>query len=392
MASKLNHHFVPKYLFRLFSGGEDYIHLVLKASSKVVFHASIRHQCSRHKFYGTDKIEDFLAKLDGRHAAAYRAVIRECWGDVPTGFTDDEFYWLFEALMLQRARTPRAAENLADDSEKFALYSFREYVKASPDDGMRDRILEAIDKGQVAVKEPIIGPLLHSLVIGLRSVIGITDLNLALLRNSTKHPFVFGDSPCIFYNRYLHDVPFVSGLGIQSQGLMIFMPLDQDTQVVLYDPVTYALPCDRVFIDLVENSDVSQLNALQVHSAKAAIYFANQQSADYLVDMVTAHRPLFRQSNSEFILWPPGQLLIDDRPADTEVMHMFESQLPLKVDLSFVKTKSMSSDENPRRPRSPELRRELMDILNAYDELMDPDAPHDPADRDIDPRDRMGNS
>lgn len=70
MASKLNHHFVPKYLFRLFSGGEDYVHLVLKASSKVVFRASIRHQCAHHKFYGTDEIEDYLSMLDGRHATA----------------------------------------------------------------------------------------------------------------------------------------------------------------------------------------------------------------------------------------------------------------------------------------------------------------------------------
>lgn len=368
MASKLNHHFVPKYLFRLFSWGEDFIHLVLKASSKVVFRASIRHQCSRHKFYGTDEVEDYLAMLDGRHATAYRAVIRECWSDARSGFTDDEFYWLFEALMLQRARTPRAAEGLAHNSENLALQSFREYVKASPDDGMRDRIVEAIDKGQVTVKEPIIRPLLHSLVLGLRSVIGITDLNLALLRNSTKSPFVFGDSPCVFYNRYLHDVPHVSGLGVQSPGLMILMPLDQDTEVMLYDPGTYELRKDRVLVDLTEASDVAQLNALQVHSAKTAIYFTDQGSDQYLVEMVNAHRSLFKKSNNEFIQWPPGQLLIDGKLAEGEVMHLFESQLPLKIDLSFVRTRSIPPDENPRRTRSSELRRELNAILDAFDD------------------------
>jgi len=368
VASKLNHHFVPKYLFRLFSWGEDFIHLVLKASSKVVFRASIRHQCSRHKFYGTDEVEDYLAMLDGRHATAYRAVIRECWSDARSGFTDDEFYWLFEALMLQRARTPRAAEGLAHNSENLALQSFREYVKASPDDGMRDRIVEAIDKGQVTVKEPIIRPLLHSLVLGLRSVIGITDLNLALLRNSTKSPFVFGDSPCVFYNRYLHDVPHVSGLGVQSPGLMILMPLDQDTEVMLYDPGTYELRKDRVLVDLTEASDVAQLNALQVHSAKTAIYFTDQGSDQYLVEMVNAHRSLFKKSNNEFIQWPPGQLLIDGKLAEGEVMHLFESQLPLKIDLSFVRTRSIPPDENPRRTRSSELRRELNAILDAFDD------------------------
>lgn len=57
---------------------------------------------------------------------------------------------------------------------------------------------------------------------------------------------------------------------------------------------------------------------------------------------------------------------------------MFESQLPIKLDLSFVKTKAMSQDENPRRPRSPELRRELMNILDTYGEAVGDDTPHAP--------------
>jgi hypothetical protein len=381
VASKLNHHFVPKYLFRLFSGGQKYIHLVTKASSKVIFDASIRHQCARHKFYGTEDVEDGLAILDAHHAAGYRAAIRECWSDSPAGFSDDEFFWLFQGLMLQRARTPRAAEGLAHSSENLALDSFREYVKASPDDGMRDQMIEAIDKGQVSVKEQILRPLLHSLSIGLRSVIGITDLNLVLLRNATQLPFVFGDSPCVFYNRYLYDVPFISGLGIQSPGLMILMPLNEDTQVMLYDPGTYEIEGTPDFVDVIEKSDISQLNALQVHSASTAIYFAHRASADYLVDLITAHRPLFKQSHNEFRRWPPGQILIDGKPNDQEVMHMYESQLPLKVDLSFLQTKAMPADENPRRPRSRELRNELNAILDSYEEEdVTDDSPHDLSD------------
>ena len=261
--------------------------------------------------------------------------------------------------MLQRARTPRTAEHMADGSDQLTLYAFREYVKASPDDGMRDRIVEAIDKGQVSLKGTKDRALMHSLQIALQSVIGITDLKPAILRNFTSFPFIFGDSPCVFYNRYLYAFGSVGVLGFQSPGLMILMPVNQFTQIMLYDPHTYQMHNSRMFIDMIENADTSQLNALQIHSAKSAIYFSHRPSADYVVDLVNAHRPTFRESHSEFKVHPPGSILIDGKPNSDKVLRTFESQLPLRLDLSFLRTKNVPEDENPRRPRSPELRTEM---------------------------------
>jgi Protein of unknown function (DUF4238) len=246
---------------------------------------------------------------------------------------------------------------------------------------MRDQMIEAIDKGQVTVKENLQRAVLHSLSVALRSVIGIIDLRLALLRNFSQLPFIFGDSPCVFYNRYLYSVPYVGGLGIQSPGLMIFMPLDPVTQLMLYDPATYQTSDARAFVNVTENSDVSQLNALQLHSAKSAVYFADRKSAEYLVELLKAHRPLFKESYNEFRQWSPGEILIDGKPNETEAVQTGETQLPIQVDLSFINTEPVAPDENPRRPRSPELRDELFAIFES-DESDDAitDATDDPAD------------
>ena len=362
MASKLNQHFVPQYLFRQFSGGERYVHLINKCSSNVIFGASVRGQCARRKYYGEAVVEDFLALLDGRHALAYRAAIREAWSGSATVFSDDELYWLLEGVMLQRARVPRAAENLADGSDKTALYAFREFVKASPDDGMRDRIVAAIDRGEVKLKDHHLESLMHSLKLALESVMAITDLNIVVLRNHTQFPFVFGDSPCVFYNRYFYHIKTRGVLGYLTPGLMILLPLDRRTQVLLLDPATYGIRGGATFVDVIEKSDTSQLNALQLYSAKHNVYFACRNDADYLVELVECHRPNFKVSHSEFHVWPPGTILIDGQPNKNEVMHTFESQLPIRLDLSFVETKRAPEDDGPHRARSSDIRKELREI------------------------------
>jgi hypothetical protein len=362
MGEKLNHHFVPQYLFRLFSGGERRIHLVIKKPhQKLIFDASIKGQCARHKFYGTDEVEDFLANLDGRHAAAYRAVLREVWGNSPTGLSDDEAYCLLEAVMLQRARVPAKAENLGHGSERAALYLFREHL-STIDHPDRDRMLAAIDGGKVTLKEPELETRLQSLKIGLDCVLGIADLRLAVLRNNTDYPFIFGDSPCLFYNRYYYDVPSRGVLGFLSPGLMILMPLDCDTMVFLHDPKTYQMRNGHHIIDVMDRSDVSQLNALQVYSAQNAVYFSDRQAAEYVTELVAAHRASSQESYGGFKVHAPGSMLIDGKFNETNLIQTFEGQLPIRLDLSFLTTGKVPRGEQPGPPRSYEIRALLKKI------------------------------
>lgn len=362
MGASLNHHFVPKYLFRLFSDGESYIHLVTKSASRVIFGASIKGQCARHKFYGAEEIENYLAGLDSSHATAYHAAVREAWSDAPIGFSEDELYGLFQAVVLQHVRVPRTAEDFAYANEQMSLVAFREHIKATADDGMRDRIVEAIDRGQVKIKGLELMTLLNGIQIALSAMIAITDLHVAILRNFSQYPFIFGDAPCIFYNRYLHHIISRGVLGLQTPGLMILMPLNHGTQLLLYDPEAYTLRSEGVFVDLFQNADVSQLNALQIYAAKSNLYFSDEPSAEYLVEMINAHRPRFEDCFGKFRVHQSGTMLIDGKPNDGEVMHMFDRQLPIRLDLSVIETKPPPPDADSRRIRSPELRAELDDV------------------------------
>jgi hypothetical protein len=368
VASKLNHHFVPQFLFRFFSAGDRRIHLVTKNPHRLIFDASVRCQCARHKFYGTQEVEDWLAELEGRHAAAFRAILREAWDKSPIGLSDFEKYCLLEGLMLQRARVPRTAANLNYGSEQTVLYLFREHVRKSPDhDGSRQRILDAIDRGQVQLKKQDLETVLHSIKIGLESVIGIADLSLAVLRNHTDYPFVFGDCPCVFYNRYFYAEKSAGVIGFQSPGLIIAMPLDSDTTIFLCDPQTYQLPNGHQIINVRQRSDVSQLNALQIHSAQKSVYFADRDDAEYVTELVTAHHNGCRESCSEFKIHAPGALLVDGKPTETPLLQAFESQLAIQIDLSFLTTNKVPANDHPRRARSPEIRKALKELEEEFD-------------------------
>jgi len=59
----------------------------------------------------------------------------------------------------------------------------------------------------------------------------------------------------------------------------------------MFDPTVYSGSCrNGPFCEIMNRADVSQLNALQLHHSREAVYFANPESADYVKDLYEVHR------------------------------------------------------------------------------------------------------
>ena len=185
MSHKLNHHFVPQYHFRLFTGGKQYIHLASRDGSRFVCFASVKGQCARHKFYGDERVENWLSNLESRHTDAYRAVINIAWNGRTTTLSDEEDHHLREAILLQRSRTPRNARVHASSTDQMMLYTCCEYLKTLPVTPERKATIEAIQRGKATVKNSQFISLIHALRIAPRAVTAISDLSLLILRNHT---------------------------------------------------------------------------------------------------------------------------------------------------------------------------------------------------------------
>ena len=290
-SQKLNHHFVPQYHLRLFMGGKRYVHVAARDGSRFASHASIRGQCARHRFYGDDRIENWLESLESRHAPALRAVLDIAWNKRATTFSDEEDYRLREAILLQRGRTPRSARVLASSADQMVLYAYREYLRALPATPERQATIEAIQHGKAAVRDSQFMSLMVSIRTTLGQVTAIADLSLLILRNHTTRPFIMGDTPCVFSNHYMRAIRDSGVLGLVTPGLMAVLPMDSRTEVLLYDGGVYRPDySDGGCVDIFRIADVSLLNALQIHSAEENVYFSDPSDQTYVREMLSAHR------------------------------------------------------------------------------------------------------
>ena len=352
MAQYANQHFVPQYYFRRFTRGSNAINLILLDSGRVILNASIRHQCAGHRFYGAEQLERIFTDMEGTHANALRIFADTAWKVECPPITHEIYDGLLEAVLFQRSRTSLEIEKSKDVPNAIAMPAFRHYIANEPGIGERERMLEAIDKGEVRVENSKQAATLQAIEIALEAVPLVSDLDLCILRNHTDYPFLFGDSPVVFYNTLMRNVTSRGVLGLQSPGLQIFFPLGPETTLMLYDEKAYKLrPKDC--IDLTERSDISQLNALQFKHSFNAVYFGCERSLEYVTDLWRAYRRDCGPPAIETRVLSKAKVEGTDGPL--ALTHIFEPHLDIRLGLSFINCNPVPDSGKFAGHRTPEL-------------------------------------
>lgn len=362
MTDYVNQHFVPQFYFKLFTLGDRRIHVLLKKDNQIKLNASIKGQCARHKFYGNREIEKLFSKIEGRHSAAINKMLELAWPistcsiNVPEIAPDISFIW--EAVLFQRARTELRIKKDSPAIESMCLELLKNYIEHEPGIEDREKILEHISSGEVCIKSSPQKMAMLSIDVALKGTELITDLNFYILRNHTSYPFIFSDSPVIFYNTYYQNVENRGVLGTQTPGLQVFYPLDSRTLLMLIDDQTYEGRYKQFLcVDIIEKSDVSQLNALQLHHSYNTIYFADEKDKDYVSELWSAHKHSIVQTKMRNI--KREDWLVDGKHAEGVLYHMYEPQLNIKLSLSFVACVPIDESEYIFRKRNPRLVKEV---------------------------------
>jgi hypothetical protein len=97
-----------------------------------------------------------------------------------------------------------------------------------------------------------------------------------------------------------------------------------------------------------QRSDVSMLNALQIHSAEENVYFSSMDDREYVEELLSSHRPFLRPCAGGFQVHKASSICGND----DELVHIFEPQLPITLDLSFLQVKRLPAEINIMEPRS----------------------------------------
>src|SRR5260221_12562315 len=100
------HHFVPQFYLRNFSADGRGVNLFNFKRSRAVVGASIKHQCSKHNFYGfAPDLEKALGELEGATADVVRNIRASRTLPVPGS---DDWQTLLTFIVFQKLRTTNA--------------------------------------------------------------------------------------------------------------------------------------------------------------------------------------------------------------------------------------------------------------------------------------------
>ena len=235
------------------------------------------------------------------------------------------------------------------------LHTYAEYLATLPRTSERSGVLRAIQDGRASLGHSQLISLRQALRIAALDYEVIADLRLLVLRNRTELPFVMGDTPCLASNHYMREVRNVGVLGMAQRGLMLSMPLNRETHVLLLDSGVYRAPgFAHGVVDVSDPDDVEVLNSLQVLGAQECVYFAKLEDGELLAEFVRGRPLAAADHEGGFRVLRPVDGARHGVPQGAEMMLMYEPQLPTTLSLSFVSTPALPPRVDlhvPRRPR-----------------------------------------
>lgn len=320
----------------------------------MVTHASIKGQCSRKNFYGSKKLETQFAEIESQHCIAIRAALEVANIASAEFFSVEELKSFFDAIIFQRARTATEVAKHAPAIEQMLLFMFRKRLETTQDVDFLKKFDENLAAGNMSINESTASAVGRGLSAMLQNAPLIRDLSVCFIRNRTDYPFIFSDSPVVFYNNYAKAVKNRGVIGLQCPGLQIFYPLNSWTCAMLFDPKTYDGPFRGYMqYDAHKRSDISKLNALQMHHALNAVYFGDPTNQAYVNELWSAHQSRLSIPAAECRTNP--DLWLDGEPVEGDFFQMMEPQLNFDLDLSFVEYEPVSEEEYVYSPRSPDL-------------------------------------
>lgn len=320
-----NQHFVPKFYLRLFQSAPKRIHLYNLDRMLARKGISIRDQCYKRYFYGKDDTtEKALSFVEGHIAGALRRVTET--RQLPIEQSED-YRKLLLFVGLQLLRTPKASDEAARMFGKVHTRASKGGAFDIPEFNKVD-ILDNADLNLSMVPEV---------------VTRIQDLKSHLVVSSTKS-FITGDAPVFKYNQYCEGIQNVGGvLGVTSKGIQFFVPVSPNLYLVLYDGTTYRVRSSadrRSRTTKAKQSDIDQLNLLQLLSADRNVYFSEWEQLKAIQRLLPEFNKMHKEDTT--VLREYGQ---DDDP-NSSLLVMFEQMTNVSLHLSFLNTR-MSANRIP---------------------------------------------
>jgi Protein of unknown function (DUF4238) len=335
MAKASNQHWIPQFYFRMFSGGTPKINLLIKDESRVILNAPIKGQSARRGFYGSEATEKGIAAIESQHAIVLKQCIQFARVGSLAGLSTVDHRRLCDAALFQRSRTQLELNKQAPAMEVVSTLALENYCLSLKTAEEKAAAIRIIESGQISTAEPREQALSRAMSVAIEHSKNILDLGIKLFRNQTELPFVFGDSPVIFFNQYGENIADRGVLGVKNPGIQIFWPLNSKLMLLLIDEAKYrGEGVENPVFDITKPADIRQLNVLQFHHSNNIIYFGDPTHAESVER--EWNREKLKVMRPEISIESRPDLTVRGRSKPDKLVVFFEKQLNIKLRLSFL--------------------------------------------------------
>lgn len=184
---------------------------------------SVESICAEDYFYDKDNhIEHMLSEKEGAWANCFSEII----SNKDEELSDGHKRLIKEFAIFQYMRTLGANEHLKEMSRELYYTLLHEEFPDYPESIVKDIIHKKIDES--------ITPNIH-IEMTSKLEIEIDDLELKVIKNKTKEPFITSDVPVIVTNAFANN----GGGGLSNIGVVLFFPISEWHMIVIYDGKLY---------------------------------------------------------------------------------------------------------------------------------------------------------
>ena len=300
-------------------------------------------QSSAVWFYGDAEREDEITVFDTKYFENRKRILKALTAGI-TCLPHAEVETLLENTQFQRERTlsfRKAEQGTHEFYEDFFAPQVEDLENY--DSGHSPEATEAFKDAMAIFFKSFSDPR-DSQFVNLMMVdkSEVEDLQLIVLKNCTSHPFIFSDSPVVYTNSALSDYK-CSKLGNTNVGLQIFYPLSPDFLALFYDSAVYRVGnSNGIVLEVTDDSDIRQINKLQLHEATNSIYFSRNEDSEYVGMLWKEERNNFEKKQRSIESVP--ELSLDGYTTGRHVFSISESEPNFYPRLSFVTTDISSSN------------------------------------------------
>lgn len=256
MAEKKKQHFVPKFYMALFANSNKEFAVYNIEKRTCAYPVPYKNQCYKDYFYGKDGVwENKLSDLESKWADVFRCALER------KALSKEQIDLLKQFALYQRQRTLGqdifmkkqrcelliecgksiyADKGLIFDEKAKALCAERAMEEIAPAENLRyiDELINVV-----------------------------RDMGVVIINYQTNGCLISSDVPVIAIN------PFHKpSIGYGCMGLILLFPISSYNLVVIYDEKMYPRFKDKLYVNITNENEVKNLNALQLTSAEKILF------------------------------------------------------------------------------------------------------------------------